>query len=272
MSEHPNVASLRNFDAEEVAMKRLLGIVLLASAALWMTRCATTSPSSKPAETAVQTTDVDQLLGLDSSGKGIDATETIAEDDVLKLLGVQDQTSGGSKKEAPAAAPAAPAVNTFQPQNPPAKTEPDQSPALASMDTKTKTPAFTPPPASAKGGFAAQYQSALQMYKTRKYSDAIQHFETLLSTDSKNSLSDNCQYWIGECYYSMGNFQQAVMAFEKVFTFSNSNKDDDAQLKIGMCYLKMNDKAKAKSELQKLIDAYPSSEYVSVARRLLASL
>jgi outer membrane protein assembly factor BamD (BamD/ComL family) len=33
----------------------------------------------------------------------------------------------------------------------------------------------------------------------------------------------------------------------------------------------MNDKPKAKAELQKLIDVYPSSEYVSVARRLLAN-
>jgi tol-pal system protein YbgF len=253
-------------------MKRQLGIVILASAALWMTRCATTSQSSKPAESAVQTTDVDQLLGLDSSGKGIDATETIAEDDVLKLLGVQDQASGGSKKEAPAAAPASPMVNSPSDQSQFPKTQQDQSTALASTETNPKTPVWTPPPAQSKSGsFAGQYQAALQLYKNRNYREAIQHFEALLSTDSRNSLSDNCQYWIGESYYGMGNYQQAVIAFEKVFTFSNSNKDDDAQLKVGMCYIKMNDKPKAKAELQKLIDVYPSSEYVSVARRLLAN-
>jgi tol-pal system protein YbgF len=248
-------------------MKRRIVILLLAMAALWMTRCATTSPTSKQADSSEQVTDVDQLLGLDESDKDIDATETIAEDDVLKLLGVQEQSSSTTAKEAAATPAMTPATAPTAPQ-----TEPVQSPGFASMDTKPKTPIWTPPAAQSKtGSYTDQYQKALQLYKNRNYREAMQHFETLISTDSRNSLSDNCQYWLGECYYGMGNYQQAVLAFEKVFTFSNSNKDDDAQLKLGMCYLKMNDKPKAKAELQKLIEAYPSSEYVSIARRLLAN-
>ncbi len=82
-------------------------------------------------------------------------------------------------------------------------------------------------------------------------------------------MSDNCQYWIGESYYDMGNYEQAIISFEQVFSFTNSNKDDDAQLKLGICYHKLNNQEKAKEEFQRLITYYPDSEYVSIARSYL---
>ena len=97
----------------------------------------------------------------------------------------------------------------------------------------------------------------------------FQKFESLLSQNRNNSLSDNAQYWIGESYYGLGEYQKAITAFEKVFTFSNSNKDDAAQLKLGLCYMKLNDNVKAREELEKLISDYPTSESVGLARRLL---
>jgi TolA-binding protein len=65
----------------------------------------------------------------------------------------------------------------------------------------------------------------------------------------------------------MENYRQAIIAFEKVFSFPKSNKDEDSQLKLGLCYLRLDDKERAKIELQKFIDSYPSSEHVSIAKR-----
>ena len=81
--------------------------------------------------------------------------------------------------------------------------------------------------------FYNKYQTALRAYRLKKYKDSIQQFESLLSTNTKHNLSDNAQYWIGESYYGLGDFQRAIASFEKVFTFSNSNKDDAA-----MTYMK----------------------------------
>ncbi|MCK4830000.1 tetratricopeptide repeat protein, partial [bacterium] len=100
----------------------------------------------------------------------------------------------------------------------------------------------------------------------------IEKFESILITNTQHSLSDNCQYWIGESYWGLGNYQAALAAFKKVFSFEKSNKEDAAQLKIGLCYMRLNDKDKAKQELQRLIDSYPSSEFISSARRFLAQL
>ena len=85
-------------------------------------------------------------------------------------------------------------------------------------------------------------------------------------------LSDNCQYWIGESYYGLRNYNQAIAEFEKVFSFANSNKIDDAQLKLGVCYLRLGDKAQARNEFDRLLSAYPSSEYKPVAQRYIARL
>ena len=97
-------------------------------------------------------------------------------------------------------------------------------------------------------------------------------FSELINTDPNNSLSDNCQYWIGESYFGMVNYNQAIAEFEKVFSFSSSNKNDDAQLKLGVCYVKLGDLAQARAEFNRLLAVYPKSEYTSIAQKYISKL
>ncbi len=120
--------------------------------------------------------------------------------------------------------------------------------------------------------FSSRYRIALSHYYARRCREGIDLFNELLAIDMNNSLSDNCQYWIGECYYALKNFKKCIIEFEKVFTFSNSNKDDDAQLKLGLCYINLRDKERARSELNRLLTNYPKSEYVEKAKSLLDGL
>lgn len=120
--------------------------------------------------------------------------------------------------------------------------------------------------------FKGQYDEALRLYNSRRYSEGIALFDQLLATGANNSLVDNCQYWKGECYYGMGNYDQAILEFQKVFAFPNSNKYDDAQLKLGLCYMQLNNYERAKTEFNKLLREYPSSEYSGRARSYLGRL
>jgi tol-pal system protein YbgF len=122
------------------------------------------------------------------------------------------------------------------------------------------------------GSFKSQYDEALRLYNSRRYSESIALFDQLLASGSNNSLVDNCQYWKGECYYGMGNYEQAILEFQKVFAFPNSNKYDDAQLKLGLCYMQLNNYDRAKGEFNKLLREYPSSEYAGRARSYLGRL
>ncbi len=122
------------------------------------------------------------------------------------------------------------------------------------------------------GNFREDYQNALSEYNNRNYKLAIQMFEELLARNPSSSLSDNCRYWIGECYYGLGNYNQAIIEFTKVFSFNNSNKMDDAQLKLGLCYWKLGDRERARQEFDRLISDYPKSEYVEKAQQFLSRL
>ncbi len=122
------------------------------------------------------------------------------------------------------------------------------------------------------GDFNQDYQLALQEYNNRNYKQAIQMFEDLLAISQTNSLSDNCRYWIGESYYGLSNFNQAIIEFTKVFSFTNSNKMDAAQLKLGLCYWRLGDSNRAIQELDRLINDYPDSEYVEKAQEIISKL
>lgn len=240
---------------------------------LFLFGCAGTGKNVGPGS-ADEASSIDQLLGV-----GDASTENeIQEDDVLKLLGVADesvettpstatQTLGTAEQaesqvDASGGSAAEPMALNQE------ASSPSRIPAGQPADRRSDRQA----PAFQTDSYADRYQEALQTYRARNYRNAIQKFEALLATDSRHSLADNCQYWIGESYYDMQNYQQAIVAFEKVFTHSKSNKDDSAQLKLGMCYLRLDEKGKAKEEFQKLVHDYPASEYVGIAKRFLAQI
>ena len=139
-----------------------------------------------------------------------------------------------------------------------------KSQTLAQMRTSYSVPTGA--------SFKSQYDNGLRLYNSRRYNEAIAVFDQLLATRESNSLIDNCQYWKGECYYGLGNYGQAILEFQKVFQFPNSNKFDDAQLKLGLCYMRLNNLEQARKEFDKLLREYPTSEYANKAQSYLMQL
>lgn len=131
---------------------------------------------------------------------------------------------------------------------------------------EAKTPGET---YTAGGSYRDRYLQALTCYQNGDYEAAIQLFRQLLNEDKDHELADNAQYWIGECFYSMKQYKRAIVEFENVFSFKNSNKEDDAQFKLGLCYAAMGEREQAVDEFQRLIDYYPQSEYVKNAKQFV---
>ncbi|HAE87655.1 TPA: tol-pal system protein YbgF, partial [Candidatus Marinimicrobia bacterium] len=120
--------------------------------------------------------------------------------------------------------------------------------------------------------FKEEYIKSLGYFQNKKYDKAIEKFSDLLRTNPDHELADNAQYWLAEAYYMKGDYQRALVEFEKVFTFTQKGKYDDAQLKLGYCYLKLGQKDKAKEEFERLISHYPYSEYYQKAQEMLTQL
>ena len=139
---------------------------------------------------------------------------------------------------------------------------------LAGRSVSTPEPTPTSGVSTA-GRFDARnaYDSAYRAYGDRKYRTALGQFGEVVSRAPQNEWADNAQYWMGECYYGLFKFRQALSEFTKVFSHAKTEKADDAQLKIARCYLALGEKDRAVSAFQKLMDEYPKSEYVGTARK-----
>ena len=229
-----------------------------------------------------QGSEIDQLIGVSEQGQA--QQQNPDEDEVLRLLGitkpkteqpeVQETSAGGDQLQGE--------INNLE------KKLADKDSEIAKLksdiankderinqlqsDYPSQPTSITGGGYSSTGNFKEDYQNALSEYYNRNYKLAIQLFEELLARNSTSSLSDNCRYWIGECYYGLGNYNQAIIEFTKIFSFSKSNKMDDAQLKLGICYWKMGDNDRARQEFDRLLNDYPNSEYVAKARQYLSRL
>ena len=116
------------------------------------------------------------------------------------------------------------------------------------------------------------YFTAYSDYLKKNYELAIRGFRQFINLYPQNGLADNSLYWIGECYYSMGNHRHALGEFQKVFSYPDTDKDDDTQLKIAYCYIKMEDRERAIEELRKFLSDFSDSEFVPLAREKLREL
>lgn len=239
-----------------------------------------TEVSSQPPGEEV---DIDKLLGAEDPAATTQASND--ENEVLRLLGLTPDSSKSDLSKPLAATEAAamapePKMDELQRE----LAEKDQTIAALKSDVSEKDRKIQQLQGdlerAQRGGnsgalgndYASRYARGRDLYEQRNYREAIKVFSDLLLENDKNSLADNAQYWIGESYYGLGNYAQAIAEFEKIFTFPRSDKSDDAQLKIGLCYLRMGDRQQAKNGLEQLLAVYPNSEYVGKARQYLSRL
>jgi len=104
------------------------------------------------------------------------------------------------------------------------------------------------------------YNQAYLDFTRGEYDLAIQGFQSYLRKFSNTELSDNAQYWIGECYYSKGDYIRAIEEFKKVeANYPQGNKVPAAIYKIGLTNLKLGQKKEGESYLKRVIKFFPNS-------------
>ena len=155
---------------------------------------------------------------------------------------------------------------------------------LIKSNTQKKTPALKSEkkprkaaPAKAKNAISTKsfknlYDRALAEYRDRHFKSGIKMFRSLLSIDKNHSLSDNAQYWIGECYYHMADYRKSINEFDKVLRYKDSNKKDSAILMRGKALKHLGQNDDALKQFRSLIAQYPRSAYTKRARELIAEL
>lgn len=117
------------------------------------------------------------------------------------------------------------------------------------------------------------YQTAYQDYVSRNYELAILGFREFLARNATSPLADNAQYWIGESYYSLSKYNDALTEFNKVtVNYPNSAKKYAVLLKIGYSLIELKRTDEGARELQNLIKQYPQTEEAKLAEAKLKSI
>lgn len=129
-----------------------------------------------------------------------------------------------------------------------------------------------PPPAPTPANAASAYEAALAKFKARDFHGAIADMEALLNGNVEQKLADNCQYWIGESYYGLKNYKDALKQFNTVLGLPRSEKKADATLMSGNCQAALGNSAAAKEAFQKVVSDFPTSPSVEKAKERLAKM
>jgi tol-pal system protein YbgF len=119
----------------------------------------------------------------------------------------------------------------------------------------------------------ALYDEALTGIMNHRPEDALVLFSRFVNEYPDHELTDNAYYWLGESYYSLGDYESAARHFRVVTdSFADRDKAPDAQLKLGYSLVEMGRTDDAVDVLTDLINRYPGTHASELAREKLSLL
>ncbi len=144
---------------------------------------------------------------------------------------------------------------------------------LSAAPAASGAPPAMPPPASSTtpgdGTSAAAQQAygrAFDDLKAGQYPQAIKGFQAFLASYPRGALSDNAQYWLGEAFYVMRDYHQALAAFTRVSKdWPESRKVPDALVKQGFALFELKRLADARTVLNDVSKRFPGTEAARLA-------
>ncbi|MBI2344062.1 MAG: tetratricopeptide repeat protein [Deltaproteobacteria bacterium] len=128
-------------------------------------------------------------------------------------------------------------------------------------------PATTAPAPDTEEGL---YQTALNAVRDRQYGEAISQFQQFLQRAATHRFADRAQYWIAECHFATGNYQQAVAEYDTLIVkYPASDKRGVAMLKRANALTELGLLDEARRALEKVVAERPDTKE---ARRATSQL
>lgn len=153
------------------------------------------------------------------------------------------------------------------------KAEPEKAPVAEAPKEAAEPPpskSATPqPPADPQ----RLYDEGQIAFKEKRYGEARQKLEKLISDHPKYALVPNAYFWIGESYYAQKKFEDAILAYETLLkTYPSHDKVRGGMLKQAYAFLELGDKKTGKVILERIVDKYPQSSEAKQAEKKLAEI
>lgn len=185
--------------------------------------------------------------GLQEAGKRIEAYEALRQEDEKRIGEIRDAITAVEKKTAAVEKAAREAVKEASKQEPRQDAPKDDPEAL--------------------------YQKAYKYTSSKDYPNATEAFHKFLAAFPAHKYAVNAQYWLGEIYYAKGDWEMAILEFDKVIKkYPGSEKTPASVLKQGFAFDKLGSRKEARVLLQEVVDKYPESPEASIAKKRLKSM
>lgn len=160
---------------------------------------------------------------------------------------------------------------------PPPEAPPPAVEERTTSSPRGAAPVPAPAPAPAGGEVTAEaqalYDRGYTLYHQGRYVDAESSFQRFIQAHPATELTDNAQYWIGECRLARGDVSGALAAFrETVERHPEGNKVPDALLKVGEAMASLGDGEGAREAYQEVIRRFAGTTAAAVARDRLQAL
>jgi TolA-binding protein len=110
------------------------------------------------------------------------------------------------------------------------------------------------------------YMAGVFAYQQDNFQLAIQYFANLYLISADKNVSDNVTYWMADSYQHLGDIDNAMIYLDMVIEKKNSEHIDDALIKKGLLHRKRGEIDQSLVVFNKLVENYPKSEYVKLAR------
>ncbi len=124
-----------------------------------------------------------------------------------------------------------------------------------------------------KEGEQVAYQKAFDLLRALRYEKATNAFRQFLSNYPNGRYAHIAQYWLAETSYHTRKYSIAVQDYQTLINqYPKSPKRADALLKIGYSQFELKSFIKAKTVLKKLIQSYPGTTEAGQAENLLQKI
>lgn len=112
---------------------------------------------------------------------------------------------------------------------------PETSPTVKNLGSMTTAPGGASIPSKPGDDVAGQYEAAFSALKSGNTAAAKKGFESFLNANPTHPLAANATYWLGESYYTSGEYEKAARIFAESYKkYPKGPKVADSLLKMGM--------------------------------------
>jgi len=158
---------------------------------------------------------------------------------------------------------------------PPVVTNGDRLPA-ATQEAAPVAAQMPSEPAAASpvdGSPLVLYRTSLDAFNQGRYADAKAGLQKFVASGPADDYLDNAYFWLGECAYGEGRYDDALGLFQKVVSeYADGNKVPDALLKVALSYERLQQLDRTKEVLAQLAATYPSTDAARRATERMRAL